>query len=109
MQDSLEVKVARMDERLEGVREDMLLARDGSKQQYEMIESVHRILSKMEHRLDGVEKSLAAATPTIDEFVNIKLKVQGAGLAGKVIWTTVGTLLTVMFTFRETVMNWLSK
>jgi len=109
MQDSLEVKVARMDERLEGVREDMLLARDGRKQQYEMIESVHRILSKMEHRLDGVEKSLAAATPTIDEFVNIKLKVQGAGMVGKAIWVTVGGLLSLMYTFREYIMSWVSK
>lgn len=109
MQDSMEVKVARMDEQLKGVREDMDLARESRKQQYVMIEDVHRVLLKMEHRLEGVEKSLAAATPTIDEFVNIKLKVQGAGMAGKAIWTTVGAILTVMYTFRETIMSWVSK
>lgn len=109
MQDSMEVKVARMDEQLKAVREDMDLARESRKQQYEMIENVHRVLIKMEHRLDGVEKSLAAATPTIDEFVNIKLKVQGAGILGKWAWAIGASIITFLFSFREQLINWFSK
>lgn len=109
MHDSVEVKVARMDEQLKAVREDMDLARESRKQQYEMIENVHRILIKVEHRMDGVEKTLAAATPTIDEFVNIKLKVQGAGMAGKAIWATVGAVLTVLIALRETIIGWMAR
>lgn len=109
MHDSVEVKVARMDEQLKAVREDMDLARESRKQQYEMIENVHRILIKVEHRMDGVEKTLAAATPTIDEFVNIKLKVQGAGMAGKAIWATVGAILTVAIALRETIIGWMTR
>lgn len=107
--ESLDVKLARMDEQMKTVRESVDLARDSRKQQYEMIERINQVLIKMDGRLDGVEKSLAKATPTIDEFVNIKLKVQGAGMAGKAAWAVGVTIISVLFSFREYIFNWFSK
>lgn len=109
MSESLEVKLARVEEQNKLIREDMTLARDSRKQQYETLESIARSLIKLDNRVEGVEKSLAAAAPTIDEFVNIKLKVQGAGVAGKWAWAIGASVITFLYTIRETIITWVSK
>lgn len=107
--ESPEAQVARLDERLKSIANEMDLARDGRKQQYETLESIGRTLIKLDNRIEGVEKRLAAAAPTIDEFVNIKLKVQGAGIAGKWAWAGAASLLTFLYSIRESIIHWVSK
>lgn len=107
--ESVEVKIARIDERVESVRDELALAREARKQQYEMIEKVNHTLLKLDGRVTGVEQTLTSVTPTIDEFVNIKVKVQGAGMAGKALWAIGGTILTCVFAFREAIMQWIHK
>lgn len=107
--ESSDVKIARMDEQLKAVREDMVLARDSRKQQYEMIEQVNRTLVQMESRFANVEQKLAANAPTIQEFMDIKLKVQGAGIAGKWAWAIVVSVITFLFSIREAVLTWMAK
>lgn len=107
--ESPEVKLARMEERLNTVLEALELARDGRKQQYEKLEELNRNLLTLDNRVGAVEKSLAAAAPTIDEFVNIKLKVQGAGIAGKYAWAIGASIITFLFTIRESIIAWMTK
>lgn len=107
--ESVEVKIARIDERVEGVRDELTLAREARKHQYEMLEKVNQTLIRLDGRVTGVEQTLTAVTPTIDEFVNIKVKVQGAGMAGKALWAVGATLISVAFACRESILAWLAK
>ena len=104
-----EVKIARVEERLAVVLQELGQARDGRKQQYEMIERINNMLIQLESRVAGVEQSLASNAPTIQEFVDIKMKVQGAGIAGKWIWAIVASLVTFLFSIRETLITWMAK
>lgn len=104
--ESVEVRAARLDEKINAIREDLTLARESRKQQYEMIEKISRTLINIDNRVTGVEESLAATKPTIDEFVNIKLKVQGAGIAGKTAWAIGAAVVGAIYTFRETLIKW---
>lgn len=108
-QETNEVKIARMDEQMKMVREAMDLARDSRKQQYEMLENVNRILQQMDSRLSSVEQAMAAATPTLNEFVDVKLKIQGAGIAGKYIWAFGASIITFLFTVREQIIAWMAR
>lgn len=107
--DSPEVKIARMEERLTTVLRELEQARDGRKQQYEMIEKIGIMMTQLESRVAGVEKSLASNAPTIQEFVDIKMKVQGAGIAGKWAWAIGASIVTFLFSIRETLITWMAK
>lgn len=107
--ESPEAQVARLDERLKSITNELNLARDGRKQQYETLENIARSLIKLDSRVEGVENSLAKAAPTIDEFVNIKLKVQGAGIAGRWAWAAGASIITFLYTMRENIIQWMTK
>ena len=109
MSESLEVKIARIEEQNKALREEMQLAKEGRKAQYETLENIGRTLIKLDNRIEGVEYSLAKAAPTIDEFVNIKLKVQGAGILGKWAWAAGASLITFLYTTREAIFAWMTK
>lgn len=104
-----EVKIARMEERINTILSEIQQARDGRKAQYETLEEIIRQLIQVDHRISGVEQRLSSAQPTLDEFVDIKLKVQGAGIAGKWLWAVGSCVLTAAVTMRETIFAWLSK
>ena len=107
--ESTEVQIARMDERISQILREMSLSGEGRKLQYEKLEDMNRQLSSIGSRVENVEASLAKAGPTIDEFLIIKHKVVGAGIAGKWAWAIGGGLLSFLFASRETITNWLSK
>lgn len=107
--ESLEVKIARLDERLQRLLDESELAREGRKQQYEKLEQVNQTVTQLESRVKGVEDGLTKASPTIDEFVNIKMKVQGAGIVGKWVWALGGTLLGALSVSREAIFAWFAK
>lgn len=48
-----------------------------------------------------IKEQLASNAPTIQEFVTIKHKVQGAGALGKFIWASGGALLATIAFFRK--------
>lgn len=107
--ESPETKIARMDERLNVILLELQQARDGRKHQYEKLESMGRSIQATENRLESVEKSLAKASPTIDEFITIKHKVQGAGVMGKWVWTAAGFIIGIIMSSKETIIGWLTK
>lgn len=107
--ESPEVQMARIDERMKNILQQLERAEAGRKQQYEVNESIKASMVKIDNRLEGVEKSLAVQAPTIQEFITIKQKVVGAGLLGRWLWLAVGGLLTLIYNSREAIIGWITK
>lgn len=107
--ESTEAQLARQDERLKRILEELVAARDSRKYQYESIEKLGRSLASIEGRVENVENSLAITKPTIDEFIIIKHKVLGAGMFGRWVWAAAASVVTLLFSMREQIIVWLSK
>lgn len=106
---SAEVQIARMEERLSIFLTELQQARDSRKVQYEKLESISRSIIELSGRVERVEKSLAGQAPTIEEFITIKHKVQGAGLMGKWVWAGAAFLIGIIVASKETIISWLTK
>lgn len=106
---SAEVQIARMEERISIVLTELQQARDSRKVQYEKLENIGRSIIELDNRIEGVEKSLAGQAPTIEEFITIKHKVQGAGLMGKWVWAAAAFLIGVIVSSKTTIIAWLTK
>ena len=107
--ESNEVQIARVDEKLKAILAELAQARDGRKQQYEKLEQITRYQQSLESRIKNLEEDLAKASPTIDEFLVIKHKVQGAGMFGKWIWGAAGAMLTMVAAIKTPIIDWLTK
>ena len=97
MNESPEVQIARMDERLKTVVS--LMERIES----DRTTSLQWMVSVSE-RLANVENSLATSAPTISEFTSLKHKVMGAGVLGRWIWGASAALIGWIFGARETLL-----
>lgn len=91
--ENLAVQLARMEERLLYIAREQDEAKRSRKATYEKMEEQSQTLILMDGRMQKVEESLKTQAPTIEEFITIKHKVQGAGAAGKWIWGAAGSLL----------------
>lgn len=109
MAESAEVQVARLDERLLSIIKSMGESQEGYKAQQELIKNIANALTVIGHRVESVEHSLAKASPTLDEFIIIKHKIQGAGIVGKWLWVSLGFLVGTVYSMRETLFHWISK
>lgn len=107
MPEPTEAQIARLDERLSTVLNELSEARNGRKYQYEKLEEMGRTVLQISNRVESVEKSLAKASPTIDEFLTIKHKVVGAGIAGKWVWAAASAIITGLIMSRDFVMRYL--
>lgn len=105
--ESMEAKIARIDERINTVLDEVRRASEGRKHQYEKLEDLSKAVLKVENRVENVEKTLSVATPAIDEFMIIKHKVVGAGVMGKWLWGVGGALLSAALILRESITSWL--
>lgn len=59
-------------------------------------------------RLEAMDARLSAASPTIDEFIRFRQRIQGAGILGKWLWISVGALIGLLASARQTIFSWLS-
>lgn len=50
------------------------------------LEGEAKALATLNHRLAGVEQRLDAATPTLREYTEFRLRAEGAGWMGKKLW-----------------------
>lgn len=66
-------------------------------------------IAKMDSRMDGVEQSLSKAQPTLDDYIEVKHKIVGAGRMGALIWTTAISLVGVLVYFKDTIIGWWTK
>ncbi|ATW58127.1 hypothetical protein CNR35_00031 [Pseudomonas phage inbricus] len=102
-----EVQLARLEERLNQVLQGMAQDRESRKQQYEKTEELAQSITKLDGRMGQVEQSLTQQAPTIEEFITIKHKVVGAGIAGKWVWAIAGGLITFLWTAKKEIAAWL--
>lgn len=91
--ESVEVRVARLEENLRFLVEEAREAKASRKSQYETNELVSRFMTNLSNDVQLVRDKLAGQTPTIEEFITIKHKVEGAGKAGTLFWSIGSALL----------------
>lgn len=109
MSETVEVRVARLEEQLKFLVEDAREAKTSRGSQYESIEALSKVVTLMATEVSDVKGKLAGQAPTIEEFITIKHKVVGAGKLGKWVWVTLGGLITFLFSSREAIIGWLTK
>lgn len=98
-----------MDERIKQVLDELNASKETRKSQYESLSAITQSVLRLETRMGGVEAGLSAAQPTIQEFITIKHKVDGAGALGKWIWVAGAALLGLVAGSREALFHFFSK
>lgn len=96
--DSLRVDVAVIKNMLSNMESEMRKAHASRKAQYEATERQGATLVKIEHRLELVENFVVENRPTLQEFRDLKLKVQGAGWLGRWLYVLAGATIGVAAT-----------
>jgi hypothetical protein len=93
--DDVDIRVAMgvMQEQMKTLIEDAKEARHARKNLYISQEKRDEMLIRIEHRLEKVEAFILGASPTLAEFNALKLKAQGAGALGRVVWISAGALI----------------
>lgn len=109
MSESVEVRVARLEEQLKFLVDAAKEAKISRKGQYESIEALRQAMTTMAGEVTEVKGKLAGQAPTIEEFITIKHKVVGAGKLGKWVWVTLGGAITFIYSSREAILAWLTK
>ena len=109
MSETVEVRVARLEEQLKFLVEDAREAKASRKSQYESIEALSKAMLAMSTDMTEVKGKLAGQAPTIEEFITIKHKVVGAGKLGRWLWTAGAFLIGFVFSSREQIIAWLAK
>jgi uncharacterized coiled-coil protein SlyX len=104
--ESTEIQLARLDERMKMLLDRMEDNHNSHTQTREWMQKTDETLTTIGNRLVNVEGSLQKAAPTIDEFLTIKHKIIGAGVAGKWMWATFGALLGIVISLRQQVISW---
>jgi hypothetical protein len=107
--ESPEVQLAVLAERFMFIQQELAEAKTARKSQYEKMEEQSVMLIQMDARMQTVEASLKSQAPTIEEFITIKHKVVGAGLAGRWSWAALTAVIALLCTFRTEIFRWLAK
>lgn len=105
----ISMKVARIEGQLDMILAALNDAKAGRQRVYERLEEVNFTVSSLDSRTRHLEDGFAKNAPTIEEFVKIKQRVAGAGVAGKVIWAAGALILGAAYTIREHILAWLTK
>jgi len=105
MSESVEVRVARIEENMRFMIDETKEARSARKSQYEAIEAVRQMMSSMDVTLNAVQNKLDGQAPTIEEFITIKHKVVGAGKLGAWLWAAGAFIIGAVFSSRETIIS----
>lgn len=103
--ESTEIQLARLDERMKMLLDRMEENHESLIKTRAWMGQVDRTLGEINHRVGSVESSLAKSAPTIEEFMTIKHKVIGAGLAGKWLWLALGAILGIIINARDNIMR----
>lgn len=103
-----EIQLARLDERMKMILDRMEDTQRSHAHARGWMRKMDLTLHSLDARVGSVETSLAKSAPTIEEFMAIKHKVLGAGIAGRWMWVTLGALLGIMITLREHLFKFLN-
>lgn len=108
MTEPAEVQIARLEEQLKAITKLFEQERDSKINIYRELQSISTNMTTFGHRLSNVESSLANSAPTIEEFITIKHKMVGAGMLGKWVWAVAGGIITLIWSARKEIAEWLS-
>jgi len=104
---SVEVQLARMEERMEIILADLAEAKERRREQYVWNETIKGSLAVLNGRLANVESSMSEAKPTLAEFTRMKHEVNGAGKLGKWVWAIAGAAIGAIATSRGFILHML--
>lgn len=107
--ESVEVRVARLEENMKFLVNESIEAKAARKAQYTTMEEMKESVHSMAGEVTTVKDKLATASPTIEEFITIKHKIVGAGKLGKWLWTIGAALIGYAYASREAIGHWLTK
>jgi hypothetical protein len=107
--DSIEVQLAVLVTQFGFIQKELEDAKVARKGQYEKAEEQSQLLTSMDGRMKTVEESLRQQAPTIEEFITIKHKVVGAGIAGRWTWVILAALVGLFCSMRTEIFRWLTK
>lgn len=99
--ESIEVQMARIQEQMKSLISELERSNRGREHTDSQIDKLSESMSKLHIRMEKVEEQLTSNAPVIQEFITIKQKVTGAGVAGKWVWAGCATAITLIATFRE--------
>jgi hypothetical protein len=106
-EESTGIALARLEERVKAIFEEQTNAKESRKHQYEQLTTIGQTITSVDQRLRSVEASVSKSAPTIEEFITIKHKVVGAGIAGKWLWAAGGFILSAAVFLSERFQSWL--
>lgn len=109
LSEPLEVRVARLEENIKFLVDSAKLDREGRKTHYNAIEKLSLDIQSMSSDMHDVKEKLAGQAPTIEEFIAIKNKVEGAGKLGRWIWVVGAGAIGYVFAMRAAIGAWLMK
>lgn len=106
MQESDKVALARLDERLEQQMRTLFgLVKEIQTMQSELTTK----MTKVDGRLDNVENALSRAQPTLNDYIEVKHKIVGAGKMGAMLWTGfIGVVGTAVYC-KDYILAWLNR
>jgi len=109
MTESVEVRLARLEENFKFLVEDAKEAKLARKGQYETMEAMSKTMINVGNDIVEVKAKLAGQAPTIEEFITIKHKVVGAGMIGKWVWAAGAGIIGFVYGAREHLLTLLTK
>lgn len=105
MPEPTEIQLARIQEQMKTIISSQEFARATRMESDKEIKEIHKLVSKLDHRVGEIEKHVATATPTLSEFNTLKYKIQGAGTFGKWIWAIAAGLVGFLLGFTNLLKN----
>ena len=109
MSESAEVRLARLEERLNAFLNAVEDDRQDAVALRVWMREMDRKMTQVSVRLDSVGSSINAAQPTLNEFSAIKHKVEGAGVAGRWLWAAMAVIIGWVSGAREFLMDLMSR
>lgn len=106
---TIAVQLGKLAGQVEMIMRELEYASKERKEQVSALQNVGRDVSDISAKVKTLEQNLIKFEPTIDEFIDIKKKVIGAGKLGKWLWGAVATVIGIIFAVRTEIFGWLSK
>lgn len=108
MTEPVEAQLARLDERLKNIADAINKEAKTASELREWLHKMDKSITSINNRVAVVESSLAKSAPTISEFVNLKHKIQGAGILGRWIWIIAAGMIGFLYGIKEKIFSFIS-
>ncbi len=101
MTETVEVQLARLDERIKHLVQLQTQQNVGLTQLTDNIDSVNK-------RMTAMEATIASAGPALTEYTAVKNQIIGAGRFGRWIWIGASFLLGLTISIKDWLLSWFS-